>query len=76
MGSQGLQGSRHIRGGTLVVFAFGLPWLAWSLGIGIDLTLEYGLWPFILGGVIKALIAAGLLPLAWWSAGRLSRDRA
>lgn len=60
-------------GGTLVVFAFGLPWLAFSLGIGVDLTLEYGLYPFIIGGAIKALIAAGLLPLAWFGAGRLEK---
>jgi biotin transport system substrate-specific component len=60
-------------GGTLVVFAFGLPWLAWSLGIGVDLTLEYGLWPFVIGGAIKAIIAAALLPLAWFGADRLSR---
>ena len=60
-------------GGTLVVFAFGLPWLAWSLGIGVDLTLEYGLWPFVIGGAIKAIIAAALLPLAWFGAERLSR---
>ena len=63
-------------GGTLIVFAFGLPWLAFSLGIGIDLTLEYGLYPFIVGGIIKAAIAALLLPLAWWGANKLEKDRA
>ena len=60
-------------GGTLVVFAFGLPWLAFSLGIGVDLTLEYGLWPFVIGGLIKAAIAALLLPAAWWSANKLEK---
>ncbi len=60
-------------GGTLIVFAFGLPWLAFSLGIGVDLTLEYGLYPFIVGGAIKALIAAALLPLAWFGANRLEK---
>jgi biotin transport system substrate-specific component len=60
-------------GGTLVVFAFGLPWLAFALGIGVDLTLEYGLYPFLIGGAIKALIAAAVLPLAWFGAERLSR---
>ena len=28
----------------------------------------------IIGGIIKAAIAAGLLPLAWWGAGKLSRE--
>lgn len=60
-------------GGSLVVFAFGLPWLAFSLGIGVDLTLEYGLWPFVIGGLIKAAIAAVLLPAAWWGASKLGR---
>lgn len=60
-------------GGTLVVFAFGLPWLAFSLGIGVDLTLQYGLYPFILGGIIKSVIAAGVLPLAWFGANKLSK---
>ncbi|HEX7834176.1 MAG TPA: biotin transporter BioY [Pseudolysinimonas sp.] len=60
-------------GGSLIVFAFGLPWLAFSLGIGVELTLEYGLYPFILGGIIKAAIAALLLPAAWWAANKLEK---
>ena len=43
------------------------------LGTDVETTLQYGLYPFILGGIIKALIAAGLLPLAWWSADKLDR---
>ena len=39
-------------------------------------TLQYGLYPFILGGIIKAAIAAGLLPLAWWGADKLAAKRA
>jgi biotin transport system substrate-specific component len=62
-------------GGSLVVFAFGLPWLAAVLGTDLTTTLAYGLWPFLLGGAVKALIAAGLLPLAWWGAGRLEKYR-
>jgi biotin transport system substrate-specific component len=63
-------------GGSLVVFAFGLPWLAAVLGTDLPTTLAYGLWPFIIGGLIKAAIAAGLLPLAWWGASHLERNRA
>ncbi len=61
--------------GTLVVFAVGLPWLAVVLGTDLPLTLEFGLWPFLLGGALKALLAAGILPLAWWGADRLDRRR-
>ena len=62
-------------GGSLVVFAIGLPWLSASLGLDLETTLIAGFYPFIPGGIIKALIAAALLPLAWWAAGRLSRSR-
>lgn len=61
--------------GTLVVFAVGLPWLAIALGLDLWQTLEAGLFPFLIGGAVKALIAAGLLPLAWWGADRLERGR-
>jgi biotin transport system substrate-specific component len=62
-------------GGSVVVFAFGLPWLAAVLGTDLPTTLAYGLWPFIIGGLIKAAIAAGLLPLAWWGAKKLDQRR-
>lgn len=61
--------------GTLVVFAIGLPWLAVALQLDLTQTLNAGLWPFLVGGAIKTAIAAGLLPLAWWGAGRLERSR-
>jgi biotin transport system substrate-specific component len=61
-------------GGSVVVFAFGLPWLAAATGATLIQTLEWGLFPFIVGGLIKAAIAAGLLPLAWWGASRLDRS--
>lgn len=62
-------------GGSLIVFAVGLPWLSFVLGTDLETTLQYGLYPFIVGGIVKALIAAALLPLAWWGADKLSRDR-
>lgn len=57
-------------GGSLVVFAVGLPWLAMSLGqLGLPNDLQSvlvgGFYPFIIGGLIKAAIAAAILPLAW-----------
>lgn len=63
-------------GGTVVVFAVGLPWLAAALDLNLAQTLEGGLYPFLIGGAVKALIAAGLLPLAWRGADRLERRRA
>jgi len=62
-------------GGSLVVFAIGLPWLAVSLGqLGLPNDLQSvliaGFYPFIIGGLIKAAIAAALLPALWAAAER------
>ncbi|MCS5735756.1 biotin transporter BioY [Herbiconiux daphne] len=56
--------------GTALPFVFGLPWLALVLGLDLGQTLAAGLYPFIVGGVIKTALAAVLMPLAWRSAGR------
>ncbi|MEQ1737121.1 MAG: biotin transporter BioY [Rhodoglobus sp.] len=63
-------------GGSLVVFAFGLPWLAVVTQATLLQTYQWGLEPFIIGGLIKALIAALLLPAAWWGADKLAKRRA
>lgn len=67
--------------GTLVTFAIGVPWLAVYLGsVGapndLGTVLNGGLWPFLIGGAVKAAIATGLLPLAWWGAARAQQRRA
>lgn len=51
--------------GQLVIFALGVPWLAVVAGLGPLEALELGFLPFIVGGVLKAALAAGLLPAAW-----------
>jgi biotin transport system substrate-specific component len=56
-------------------FVTGLPYLAVALQqLGADHSLQAvlaaGLYPFVLGGIAKALIAAGVLPLAWKAFGR------
>ena len=63
---------------TALPFVVGLPWLAvvlGQLGAPNDLgsVLQAGLYPFVVGGLIKALIAAGVLPLAWRALGRGGR---
>jgi biotin transport system substrate-specific component len=63
-------------GGSVVVFAFGLPWLAVSLQLYLAQTYQFGLEPFIVGGAIKSVIAALLLPAAWWGADKLAARRA
>ena len=51
--------------GSLVVFAIGVPWLAVSAGISLSEAIDVGFVPFIPGGIVKAVLAAGLLPSAW-----------
>jgi biotin transport system substrate-specific component len=54
----------------VVIYAFGLTWLALDLHLGASATIAAGLTPFLAGDAIKAALAAGLLPAAWWLAGR------
>ena len=53
----------------VVIYAFGLTWLAIDLHLGASATIAAGLTPFLAGDAIKGAIAAGLLPAAWWLAG-------
>lgn len=49
--------------GSVVVFAFGAGWLAHFVGPARAWTA--GVLPFLPGDVLKALLAAGLVPLGW-----------
>ena len=67
-------------GGSLIVFAIGLPWLAVSLGqLGLPNDMQSvliaGFYPFLIGGLIKAAIAAALLPALWAAADRSQRHK-
>ncbi len=56
--------------GEIIIYAFGLTWLALDLHLGAAATLKDGFTPFVAGDAIKAAIAALLLPAAWKLAGR------
>ena len=56
--------------GNVVIYLFGLPWLAVVLGTGLERTLELGLYPFVPGDTLKLYLAATLLPTAWRLIGR------
>jgi len=56
--------------GTVVMYAAGLPWLSVALGqLGypnsLQDTLTAGLYPFIVGDVLKMVLAGVLLPVTW-----------
>jgi biotin transport system substrate-specific component len=60
--------------GEIIIYAFGLTWLALDLHLSASTTLAEGFTPFVAGDAIKAAIAAGLLPVAWQLAGRKRQD--
>jgi biotin transport system substrate-specific component len=51
--------------GSLIIYAFGLPWLMAFLDVDLATGLELGVTPFLTGDVIKALAASLLLPATW-----------
>jgi biotin transport system substrate-specific component len=59
--------------GNVVVYLFGLPWLAVVLNTNLEKTLELGLYPFVPGDTFKLYLAAAALPAAWKLAGGAGR---
>ena len=57
-------------GASIIPFLFGIPYMGMILGTmglptDIGSLLGFGFYPFIAGGIVKWLIAASLVPLAW-----------
>jgi biotin transport system substrate-specific component len=61
--------------GQLAVFGIGVPWLKVSTGMDWSTAIHDGFAIFIVGGLIKALLAAALLPAAWRGVRALGKDR-
>jgi len=65
--------------GSAIIYVFGVTWLAFHLDIpfysgdGQD-AFTFGLAPFIVGDIIKLLLAAGITPLAWRAVDRFRND--
>ena len=57
--------------GTLVIYAIGITWLALTLHVSIAKAFVLGMLPFIPGDILKIIIAALLLPIAWSIARRV-----
>ena len=51
--------------GNVIIYVPGLLWLAHYLDTGLEETLELGLYPFVVGDLLKLYLAGALLPLAW-----------
>ena len=57
--------------GSVVIYLFGLPWLAHVANLDLSGTLEAGLYPFVVGDLVKLYLAGMLLPGAWRLVKRL-----
>ena len=54
----------------VVVFALGVTWLKFALDASVSQAIAWGLTPFVLGEVMKAVVAGLTLPVAWRIADR------
>jgi biotin transport system substrate-specific component len=73
---------RHLAGavgamaiGNALIYVVGLPWLAYMTHSDAATAVKLGLVPFILGDVLKLVLAAVLFPAAWWVVGRRPGER-
>jgi biotin transport system substrate-specific component len=57
--------------GSAVVYALGVPWLAWKLGVSGTKAVELGMAPFLIGDAVKLVAAGALAPGAWQLVRRL-----
>jgi biotin transport system substrate-specific component len=57
--------------GTVIIYLFGVPWLAHSLETSWVHATELGLAPFVIGDLAKAALAGVALPAAWRIVGRV-----
>ena len=60
--------------GNVVIYLVGIPWLMLAARLSFEDGLTYGLWPFVVGDLLKLAVAAGLLPIGWWLVKQRSSD--
>ncbi len=51
--------------GEIVIFTIGVGWLAQAIDVSVLKAMELGLYPFVVGDILKILLAAGAFPLMW-----------
>lgn len=61
--------------GSVLIYLPGVAWLAADLHKGLQEALQLGVYPFVLGDVLKAVLAGVLLPSTWRLVGGVERTR-
>ncbi|MET9104439.1 biotin transporter BioY [Streptomyces antibioticus] len=56
--------------GEAIIYAVGVPYLAYAADMSLSAAVAAGLTPFLIGDAVKAALAMGLLPSAWKLAKR------
>lgn len=51
--------------GSLVIYAFGVTWLAFALNVSAVKAISLGMLPFLPGDAFKLVLAAVILPVTW-----------
>jgi biotin transport system substrate-specific component len=51
--------------GSLIIYAIGVPWLAFVTHLSIAVAMSKGMVPFLIGDALKLIAAATLLPTTW-----------
>ncbi|MGW1889132.1 biotin transporter BioY [Streptomyces sp. NPDC002004] len=51
--------------GEAIIYAIGVPYLAFATGMSLTAAVAAGLTPFLIGDAVKAALAMGALPTAW-----------
>jgi biotin transport system substrate-specific component len=73
---------RHIGGaigamliGSLIIYAFGVPWLKMTLDWSWAEAIAKGMTQFLIWDLAKLAVAAAVFPIAWFAIGRRPDDR-
>ncbi|MFG2953146.1 biotin transporter BioY [Streptomyces sp. NPDC048291] len=51
--------------GEAIIYAIGVPYLAYAAGMSASAAIAAGLTPFLIGDAVKAVLAMGAVPAAW-----------
>ncbi|MFG3017442.1 biotin transporter BioY [Streptomyces sp. NPDC048254] len=56
--------------GEAIIYAIGVPYLAYAAHLSASAAIAAGLTPFLIGDAVKAALAMGAMPAAWKLAGK------
>jgi biotin transport system substrate-specific component len=61
--------------GSVIIYLVGATWLGFALHANASTAIAYGVTPFLVGDVLKLIVAALLLPVAWRIVRRVKPER-